>query len=493
MATGNGVLVFTIFGGTGDLTYRKLLPAFYNLLSTNQLPKNSKIVIVGRRDYTQKDYLELILPWVKQFARLPFDQDTFNHLSKHLIYVKMDFKTKSDYQRLGDVYQTFGDHQQRIYYLAVAPNFFGVISDHLKQSKLLSDEHQHQVMIEKPFGVDILSAQILHTRLLEAFKEQDIYRIDHYLGKEMIQNIFTLRFQNKLFEGVWNKDFIDYIQISAMETVGVENRGAYYDQTGALKDMVQNHLFQILSIVLMNQPKSNDSQAFFDQQTKVIDALVPLTKTTFNQHVVLGQYTQGFIENSSVRAYRQEESVAADSLTETYVALKVYVDLPNWHGVPIYLRTGKRSKDRSTEVVIAFKPVGNQQPNILIIKISPDEGVYLRFNAKKPGITQDVVPVFMDFCQSCVYENRLNTPEAYERLLNAAIGKDRTLFTDWNMVLSSWSYIDHVVALIDQLKPKVYPYASGKDGPSESSEIFQSNHHWLDANMIYKTGETYEQ
>jgi glucose-6-phosphate 1-dehydrogenase len=473
--------VFTIFGGTGDLTYRKLLPAFYNLFSLFKMPQDFEILILGRKDYTTESYIGIIKPWLKKFTRTDFRDEVFDRMAEHLRYLVVNFTNEDEYTLIKDVFDEWGGVQQRLYYLAVAPQFFAPIAFNLKKSGILDEKHSHQVMIEKPFGVDISSAQILHQQMCQAFDDEAIYRIDHYLGKEMIQNIMSVRFNNTLFEGIWNNHQIDNIQISALETVGVENRGAYYDQMGALKDMVQNHLFQILSIVGMEKPADASAFAVQAEQVKVLDALVLIEKGMLNEHLVLGQYIKGTSGDASVKGYLEEDNVDTNSTTETFVAMKLFVDTPRLTGVPIYIRTGKRCDRRSTEVAIQFKAPSGVLPNLLIIKIYPDEGIYLRFNAKKPGTTPEVVPVFMDFCQSCVYENRINTPEAYERLLEAAFKKDKSLFTSWPQVLASWRFIDHLVERIAEENAEVYPYPAGHSGPPKANEMLnKENRHWID-------------
>lgn len=475
MAIGKHPILFTIFGGTGDLTYRKLLPALYNLKATKLMPEHLEILVVGRREYDSESYIKHIYPWIKKNARLSFDESVFKALMEHVHYVKMDFTQSEDYSILHNIYQKYSNAQQ-LYYYAVAPEFFSVISNNLKSCDCLFNENSHQVLIEKPFGEDADSAEKLHEQLSNVFNEESVYRIDHYLGKEMIQNMMAIRFKNTLFKNVWNKESIDYIAISAFETVGVENRGAYYDQTGAIKDMVQNHLFQILSIVLMDEPEENNVESLFQHQVDIINRLVPIQGKDLDKHLLLGQYSAGEIDGEPVIGYRDEQNVKPDTTTETFVSMKVCVDHPNYKGVPIYLQTGKRTDQRSTEVLVVFKPVENQKPNVLTIRISPDEGIYLRFNAKKPGNSQDIIDVSMDFCQSCVYENRVNTPEAYERLLFAAFNKDKSLFTDWSMVISSWKFIDHLLMVIKQERITPSLYQAGQCGPEEMEQFLPKNY-----------------
>lgn len=475
MGIGNRKILFTIFGGTGDLTYRKLLPALYNLKATKVMPDNLEVLIVGRREFDSESYSEHIYPWVKNNARLEFSDNVFNALKEHMRYVKMDFTDASDYSMLHDIYNNYPDAQQ-LYYYAVAPEFFSIISNNLMECDCMSKQNTHQVLIEKPFGVDVNSASELDEQLTQVFNQESIYRIDHYLGKEMIQNMMAIRFKNTLFKNVWNKDSIDYIAISAFETVGVENRGGYYDQTGAIKDMVQNHLFQILSIVLMDEPNEGDVDSLFANQVDIIDRLVKVEPNDVKNRVLLGQYIGGKIDHEQVVGYQKEKNVQPNTKTETFVSLKMFVDHPNYLGVPIYLQTGKRTDQRSTEVLVVFKPVDDQKPNVLTIRISPDEGIYLTFNAKKPGNSQEIIEVSMDFCQSCVYENRVNTPEAYERLLYAAFNQDKSLFTDWSMVLSSWTFIDHLLESIKQANCPVEPYQAGDFGPKQMKEFLPDNY-----------------
>lgn len=475
MATGKSPVLFTIFGGTGDLTYRKLLPALYNLKATKLMPNNLRILVVGRRDFTNEKYIEHIKPWIEKHARIAFSDNVFNALSEHVEYVKMDFTKTSDYSILHGIYREYPKAQQ-LYYYAVAPEFFSVISNNLMSCNCMSDQSTHQVLIEKPFGVDVESASQLHKQLLNVFDEESIYRIDHYLGKEMIQNMMAIRFKNTIFKNIWNKESIDYIAISAFETVGVENRGGYYDQTGAIKDMVQNHLFQILSIVLMDEPDENDVDSLFKNQVDIINRLKPIEVDDLAKHILLGQYTAGYDDGEPVVGYQQEQHVEANTKTETFVSMKVCVDHPKYKGVPIYLQTGKRTDQRSTEVLVVFKPVDNQKPNVLTIRISPDEGIYLKFNAKKPGNSQDVIDVSMDFCQSCVYENRVNTPEAYERLLFGAFKQDKSLFTCWSMVLSSWKFIDHLLKSIKQANITPEYYQAGEYGPQQMKQFLPKDY-----------------
>ena len=447
--------IVTIFGGTGDLTYRKLLPAFYNLLETNQLPESMHIVIIGRQALSTEDYHELLAPWLKNHARLAVNDDKLKRFIEMVSYFEMTFTEDEGYERLLNYFNELNPTAKRLYYFAVAPSFFETIAIQLEKHKLIDNA---KIIIEKPFGNDVASAISINETLTNIIGEDNIYRIDHYIAKEMVQNIFTIRFSNAIFQNIWNKDAIDNIQISANEMVGVENRGSYYDETGALKDMFQNHLLQILSIVTMDKPDSFDALDIHEKQEEILEAL----KT---EDVVIGQY----VENEDSLSYVDEERVAKDSKTETYAALKLKIDLPAWTNVPIYVRTGKRLNSRSTHIAIEFKAVDGNPGNILMINVQPEEGVTLNFNIKKPGQSNDIETVSMDFCQSCNYENRLNTPEAYERLLNAALLEDHTLFASFKQVKLSWELVENLSNQLKDTQP--FPYLAYTEGPKEANDL----------------------
>ncbi len=468
-------LTFTIFGSTGDLTYRKLLPALYQLETRNLLPENITIRCIGRKPYTQESYLEVAKPWLIKGSRFPFSEEVYARFTKHLQYIELSLTDQVDYERLGQSDKN-GDY---LYYFAVAPEFFEPIANHLKTSGIL-DQGKHRIILEKPFGINEDHARKLNTLLDTIFGEENIYRIDHYLGKEMIQNILTIRFANRMFEGIWNKDYIQEIQITAAETIGIENRGAYYETTGAIQDMVQNHLLQLLSYVLMDKPSDFSPKSIHAKQGEILSRI----KT---EKLVLGQYDQ----NGALVAYRDEVKVARDSTTETYVALTLSVDDERFKGVPIFLRTGKRLDQRATYITVKFKPVEgtlfkelSPQQEMLIIKIQPDEGIYFRFNAKKPGISHQISQVMMNFCQSCIYENRINTPEAYERLLNDAFNQDKTLFTSWEMVDLTWSFASALERFKNEHKVSLQYYPAETQGPLLSNAMLNMyDSQWIPADI----------
>lgn len=445
----------TLFGGTGDLTYRKLLPALYNLNALGKLADDFKIVVIGRREYSQTDYIDIARTWVKEYARTKFDDEEFESYAKRIIYFKMNMTNEDDYAMLQEFY-TKEDIQNHVYYFAVAPSFFMIITNGLQKH---CSENNAKVIIEKPFGEDLEKAGLLNDELEKFFNQDEIYHIDHYLGKEMIQNILSLRFKNIIFKGIWNKDFIENVQITAAETVGVGTRASYYDKSGALKDMVQNHLLQVLSLVAMEEPRGTESIRIHESQYNLLSALKPIEDV--RDSLVMAQY----------EGYLQEENIPIDSKTETYAALKLYIDNERWEGVPFFIRTGKKMDNRETQVVVQFKAVGDVPGNVLIIRIQPDEGVYFQFNAKKPGTEQELQQISLDFCQSCILENRINTPEAYERLLDACFKGDRSLFSQWDQIVASWTFVNKLIAKYEEQGSPLYTYEQGSKGPKEADEL----------------------
>lgn len=456
-------VTLTIFGGTGDLTYRKLLPALYNLYVSHQ-KTDIKIVIIGRRAYDHESYCDIIQPWIKQFVRLPYRDAAFHAFCDQLYYYQMDFTDEGAYEALHMFYQKH-DMSHHIFYLAVAPRFFDVIAKGLRYVK---DASLGNVVIEKPFGEDLSSAKRLNKELEAFFTPHHVYHIDHYLGKEMVRNIQAIRFLNPIFSNIWNHEYIEHVQINAMEEVGVENRGSYYDHSGALKDMVQNHLFQILSIIAMEPMEQFTRDDMHDKQLQVLKSLRPVSALRMEDTMVLGQYFD----------YQKEASVSNDSETETYAALRLFIDQPRWKDTPFYIRTGKKLDRREMEVIITFKRVmPNVDPNILIIKIQPNEGVYVQFNIKKPGNSEDIIPASMDFCQSCLDINRINTPEAYERLLLAVMQEDSSWFSKWDQIETSWQYVDELKQRYYEENLPVYAYPSYSAGPKEADMLLSKHHH----------------
>lgn len=458
----------TIFGGTGDLTFRKLLPALYMMFVTDNFPKHSRIVIIGRREYSDVDYHLKAREWINKFARLPFDDAKFNLFKARISYFQMDFTNPEAYQ---DLATYFGNDEitNHLFYLAVAPRFFEVIADNLSSIEGMG---QAKVIIEKPFGETLTLAKQLNQKLEKTFTPQNIYRIDHYLGKEMVRNIQTLRFANPIFANSWNHEAIAAVQISALEDVGVESRGGYYDQAGALKDMVQNHLFQVLSIIGMEQPASFQVEDVHEAQLTLLKQLEPIKEEDLNNSLVLGQY----------RGYLAEDKVKPDSKTETFVCMKLKINNERWQDVPFYIRTGKKTGVRETQIAISFKQLlPNADPDVLLIKIQPDEGINLRFNIKQPGDSEAIIPVKMDFCQSCNIEFHTNTPEAYERLFIACLNGDQSMFSQWEQIEVSWDYINKINDLITSRQLTPLPYEPNETGPQEANEMLECcGYKWLD-------------
>lgn len=458
---------FTIFGGTGDLTFRKLLPALYNGSVSGAESLDYEIVVIGRRDYTAEQYRELARDWVRQFARLPYSDSAFARFASRIDYYRMDFTDPAAYAGLDNYFRTRGI-DEFIFYFAVAPRFFGVIAESLAG---VSNAPNGKVILEKPFGETLDDAKALNKRLEAIFTPERIYRIDHYLGKEMVRNIETIRFSNPIFTNLWDARFIESVQISAFEDVGVESRGGYYDHAGAMKDMVQNHLFQILSIMAMEQPEEFSPKGLHDAQLDVFRCLQPADASSIESTLVLGQY----------EGYRGEPLVKPDSQTETYGALRLFIDNERWKGTPFYIRTGKKTGKREIELAVIFRrPYPVVEPNILIIKIQPTEGVYLQFNIKRPGDSEDIIPAKMDFCQNCSLIHQLNTPEAYERLITACMAGERSWFSQWDQIELSWNYISHLKKLHAGKQLPVYPYKPGTHGPAEADRMLeQYGHSWL--------------
>ena len=455
----------TIFGGTGDLTFRKLLPALYNRMLSGTAPEGQNIIIIGRRDYTDESYCARAKEWVKKFARLPYRDDTFETFAKSIRYYRMDFTDPAAYPAL-DAFLKKQEVQSCVFYLAVAPRFFAGIAEGLFQ---IGHAQGSKVILEKPFGETLEDAKRLNERLEATFGPENIYRIDHYLGKEMVRNVQTIRFTNPIFADAWDAQHIACIQISALEDVGVETRGGYYDHSGALRDMVQNHLFQILSILAMERPASFTPQAMHLEQLRVLNVLRLPQADEIENTMVLGQYA----------GYREEEHVDPNSKTETYAALRLFVENERWKDMPFYIRTGKKLGRREMEVAVVFRtPAPEIPPVVLLVKFQPTEGVYLQFNIKRPGDFEDIIPARMDFCQSCSIANRINTPEAYERLLSACFYGERAWFSQWDQIEASWNFVDALEAAWGERAPQ--PYTPDTPGPAAADQLLaQDGNRWF--------------
>lgn len=485
-----------IFGGTGDLTHRKLIPAIYNLAYEKLLPKEFALVAIGRRDKTRDEYQQEVYDAIKKHSRFKLEEDIFKELIERVYYLEMDFTDPSTYGSLKEDLQVISDRHNtagnQIFYLAVAPEFFQPIVRNLKTSIVDHSKPNYQrVVIEKPFGRDLKSAIELNDTIVDVFKEENTYRIDHYLGKEMLQNLLVIRFANILFEPLWNKEYIEQVQLSSSETLGVEKRGGYYERSGAIRDMVQSHMLQLLSLIAMERPQDLSPESIRDQKVRVLKELKLLSHEEIKENVVRGQY--GSSEDGKYKNYRDEERVDPKSDTETFVAMKLEVENERWKGVPFYIRTGKRMPKKSTEVIVQFKETHNNlyknndlHPNLLVIRVQPQEGVFFQFNAKKPGNQDIIVPVQMDFCQNC--QIGINTPEAYERLLYDVMKGDQTLFARWDEVYHSWKYIDTILNVWRNEEPSFPNYTSGTYGPKEADELLEKDgKFWINIHESWTT------
>lgn len=480
--------VMVIFGATGDLTSRKLIPALYNLAASNLLSQEFAIVGIGRRELGTEKFRELISGQMQKFATRDLDFDLREWLMRRLYYVEGDLKDPQLYRRLAQsLAQVDKDHSTQgnyLFYLATSPEFFGDIVTQLGTSEVVSQSGRHwrRVVIEKPFGADLESAQQLNARIRKVLAEEQIYRIDHYLGKETVQNILAFRFGNGIFEPVWNRRYVDHVQISVSETVGVEKRGGSFERVGTMRDMVPNHMLQLLSLTAMEPPISFDANAVRDEQNKVLNAIQPFGSEDVLHRTVRGQYGEGVLNGGPVSGYRSEANVAPDSRTETFVALKLSIDNWRWADVPFYLRTGKRLNSRHTEVAIQFKsvpfilfrdtPVERLKPNLLIMHIAPDEGISLRFGAKIPGPQMQLGPVDMSFNYTDYFGARPTT--GYEMLLYDAMIGDQTLFQRADMIEAGWKVLNPILDVWKAMPARDFPnYAAGSEGPKGADELIQ--------------------
>ncbi|MDN4594334.1 glucose-6-phosphate dehydrogenase [Polycladomyces subterraneus] len=480
--------VMVIFGGTGDLARRKLFPALYGLFRDKKLHERFAVIGVGRRPITMDEFRDTVRKAIDEHSRLEREEAGWADFVARFYYQPLNVKDVSAYAQLGALMERLENEWNlpgnRLFYLAMAPDLFGTVSMNLKVSGLTETNGWKRLIIEKPFGHDYASAKELNDQIRQTFAEEEIYRIDHYLGKEMIQNIEVIRFANSLFEPLWNNRYIDNIQITASETVGVEERAAYYDKAGALRDMVQNHILQMIMMVAMEPPSRLVPEAIHDEKVKVLRSLRRLAEEEVNQYMVRGQYQAGVLDGRAVPGYREEENVDPHSLTETFVAGELYVDNFRWSGVPFYIRTGKRMAQKSTEIVIQFKEMpknlyfnknGDLGPNLLVISINPVEGLHFVLNAKKPGADNEVVPIAMAFCN-----DRGGSPEAYERLIGDAIEGDKTFFTHWDEVSLAWKFVDPIRRVWDlQDESTLHPYRAGTWGPDAAHQLLsRRGAHW---------------
>jgi len=468
-----------IFGVTGDLSRKKLMPAVYDLANRGLLPPGFSLVGFGRRKWTATDFGQVVLEAVKAGARTPWRQEVWDRLAEGFRFVQGTFDDDEAFDRLNDTITELdrerGTGGNAAFYLSIPPSDFPVVCKQLARSGLSAqDGHQwRRVVIEKPFGHDLTTARDLAETVHQSFQERQIYRIDHYLGKETVQNIFVFRFANAIFEPVWTNRYVDHVQITVAESLGVEHRAAFYEETGVVRDIVQNHLLQVLALVAMEPPAAFEADAVRDEKTKVLRATRPLSF----ENTVRGQYGRGFVAGEESSAYAEEEGVPPDSNTPTFIAAKMEIDNWRWAGTPFYIRTGKRLPKRVTEVAVQFKRVPHLpftmgaaehlEANSLVLRIQPDEGISLRFGAKAPSPTVAISTVNMDFLYGSAFLN--DVPEAYETLILDAIRGDRTLFTPQDGVERSWEICDPLLEQWRSGTPQVY--ASGSWGPEAAFDL----------------------
>ncbi len=489
--------IMVIFGATGDLTGRKLLPALYNLASDGELPAHFACIGFARRPKSNEDFRNEMRKAVDSYSRVqPVDTNTWNSFSESIFYHRSEFDDDKGYEELRNLLdsldQRLGTQKNRLYYLSTPPSYFAQIIEKLHKHKLLyefSEKSQpwSRVIIEKPFGHDLTSAQQLQTEITHYLNEQQIYRIDHYLGKETVQNLLVFRFTNPIFESLWNNRHIDHIQMTVSEDIGIGTRGHFFEEAGNLRDIIQNHMMQLLSLVTMEPPNHLNAASIRSEKVKLMDAIRQYKPSQLGSNIVRGQYGPGIINGEQVLGYRQEKDVDPKSDVETYVALELFIDNWRWAGVPFYLRAGKRLPKRATEIAITFKraPAFIQQfdekrttANILVIRIQPDEGISLKFNCKVPGLHAPLQPVKMDFLYGAYFG--ATPPEAYERLLCDCMAGDNTLFASVDEVIASWKLFTPVLDYWKAHPSTNFPnYAAGTWGPSESDELIErSGRQW---------------
>ena len=476
-----------LFGGTGDLAHRKVIPALYQLWRTHLLPHEFTLVAFGRRSYSDESCRDEIHESLATFSRVqPVDEAVWRQFSDRIVYQRGDFNDDASYdalaRRLDALDGERGTRGNRLFYLATQSSAFPEIIAQLGRIGLDHEIHGagwRRIIIEKPFGRDLESAVRLNREVGKVFRERQVYRIDHYLGKETVRNLLVFRFGNGIFEPIWNRRYVDHVQITVAESIGVGTRGSFYEETGASRDILQNHLLQLLSLVAMEPPTAFEADALRNEKVKVLGAIAEMTPAQVAGDVVRGQYGPGWVAAEEVSGYREEPEVDPDSETETFVAAKLEVDDWRWAGVPFYLRTGKRLPKRATEIAIQFKAVPHRlfrdahsdpEPNILAIRIQPDEGILLRLSSKVPGLGLDIRPVNMDFTYGSSFS--VDSPDAYETLILDALLGDQSLFTRADEVEEAWGIVTPIIdAWVDMPQPTFPDYDAGSWGPPDADTL----------------------
>ncbi len=494
METKTNPTIITIFGGSGDLTWRKLIPALYNLFLDGWLNEKFSIICIGRSEMKKGEFETKLRDGVDKFSRSgKTSSEKWDVFVKYIHYKTGDFNNKelySDIKKEVLAFEKAADAKaNKIYYMAVYPQFFETIAQQLCNAGLAEDTEGARLVIEKPFGTDLKTAQELNQTLLKIFKEEQLYRIDHYLGKETVQNILAFRFANAMYEPLWNRNYIDHVQITVSEKIGVEDRGGYYDHSGALRDMVQNHVMQLLCLIAMEPPVSFNADEIRNKKADVLHAIRKIKREDVHDFASRGQYGEGWQEGEKAKGYRQEKDVPKDSNTETFAAIKFFIDNWRWSNVPFYIRSGKRMQQSISVITIQFKPVPHQsfpdeaienwQSNKLIINIQPDMGIRMRFQAKKPGLKMQLTPVDMLFNYSDTYTSGI--PEGYETLLLDVIEGDATLFMRADQVEAAWEVIMPVLSTWKDNPSVNFPnYAAGTNGPETAEALIaRDGKNWI--------------
>jgi glucose-6-phosphate 1-dehydrogenase len=487
---GNQIMV--IFGASGDLTYRKLIPALFALYSQQLLPQKFRLIGVSRTTLSNDSFRAKSEEGIRKFSEnKSLNETQIEEFIQFISYFPMDMTLKEEYQRLKVLLESVsseaGTLGNYLFYLSTPPQLFGTIARNLSAAGLCDDSSGFKrLIVEKPFGYDLESGLALNRELHEAFRESQIFRIDHYLGKETVQNLLVMRFANGIFEPLWNRNFVDRVEITSAENIGVEGRGGYYEGSGALRDMLQNHLLQMVGLTAMEPPSSMEADAIRNETMKVFHSLKPIRKEDVSSQVIRGQYLASRVRGESFPGYREENGVNPDSRTETYVALKFYIENWRWGGVPFYIRTGKRLPTRVTEIVLHFKntPMNLfeeenifRNSNQLIIRIQPDEGILLKFGMKLPGAGFHVKTVNMDFHYSELSDIRL--PLAYERLIHDAMTGDSTLYARADAVEAAWKFVAPIQnAWANDPSQKMYGYPAGTWGPENADQLIENGAGW---------------
>ncbi|QSF47417.1 glucose-6-phosphate dehydrogenase [Paenibacillus tianjinensis] len=478
---------FVLFGATGDLARRKIYPALYNLFLDHKLNHSFSVIGLGRREVADEAFQAMVERSIRDFSRREVkDSASVRSFLKSFRYNVLDVGHTEDYtkllQRVEQQEKRAGGSPNRMFYLSVGPEFFETIAFNIKQSGLGNTKGWKRLVIEKPFGHDLQSAQELNLKLSEAFTEEEIYRIDHYLGKPMVQELDVFQQSNPVLHALWNNRYISNVQITAGETVGVEERAGYYDHVGALRDMFQNHMLQLLMMLAIRLPKDSSPEEVRFKKKEVMEALEPLDEGDVQFDVIRGQYTAGTIQGKPVQGYLSEPGIPAGSTNDTFIAARLQIDDPFWKDVPFYIRTGKRMKEKSTRIVIEFKEPLKQSssagendiPNLLVFEISPNEGVTLQLKARDPQHKGKFKAMHIDF-----HTSSIEVPEAYENLIHDALHGDPSFFAHWNEVELSWKWVQPILNAFEKNSVPLHTYAAGSFGPAESDQLLaKKGHHW---------------